>query len=61
MLCEVAEELVALRRMRRLVGYGPDNDIGTVLVAAYHIGELTLSILIGLRIGPCNSPIDWYL
>jgi hypothetical protein len=45
----------------RLVGDAPDDDIGVVVVAAYHIGELLAGILVGVGIGPCDGPVTGYL
>ena len=44
--------------MGSLVGYAPDDYVGAVLVAAYHIGKLALGIGVGIGIGPGNCPID---
>ena len=55
---QTSEELVALGRVRRLVGNTPDDDIRTVMVAGNHVLQLCLSILIGGEVLPGDGPID---
>ena len=57
MLGQTTKEIIALSRMRSLVGNTPDNHVGTIMVASNHICELLLGILESLRISPCDSPI----
>ena len=47
--------------MGRLVGNTPDDDVGTVLVAQYHICHLLLGIGVGLGIFPGDGPVAGYL
>ena len=44
--------------MGRLIGQRPDDDGGTIVVASYHVGELSLGILVGVGILPRDGPID---
>ena len=55
---QATQELVAFGRMGRFVGNAPDDDIGAVLIAQNHVGQLTLGILVSVGVGPCNGPID---
>ena len=52
---EVAEELVAIGRVGRLIGNAPDDDVGAVVVAGNHVTQLVLGVLIGFGILPCDS------
>ena len=58
MLCQSAQELVALGRVGSFVGNRPDNHVGTVLVAANHVGQLPFGILVSFGVFPCNGPVN---
>ena len=61
MLSQATEKLIAFGRVGSLVGDRPNDYVGTVLVAADHVGELAFGVLVGLRVGPCNGPVYGYL
>ena len=55
---QTAQELVALGRVRRLVGNRPNDDVSAVVVASNHIAQLCLSVLVGAEVLPGDGPID---
>ena len=52
---KIAEELVAIGRVGRLIGNAPDDDVGAVVIAGNHVTQLVLGVLIGFGILPCDS------
>ena len=57
-LCQAPEEVVALGRVGRLVGDAPNDDVGAVVVAADHIGQLLFGVGEGGGVLPGDGPID---
>ena len=51
------EEAVARLAVRSLIGYAPDDDVGTVLIASNHVAKLTFGILICVGILPGDGPV----
>ena len=54
---QIAQEGVALIGVWSLVGDAPNNDVGAVVVAAYHVGELLLGIVVCAGVGPGDGPV----